>query len=75
MWDSFTDNIIDTSQTRWFCAKTTYIQAKQKISMGKVTEMRKLWSSIVCSRSFLSPSWKNDSDYMDFQPVCQGWKS
>ena len=47
---------------------------KTQISVRKFTEVRK-HNRYACSRSFFSPGWKNDSDYMVFQPGWPGWKS
>ena len=38
---------------------------KTQISVRKFTEVRK-HNRYACSRSFFSPGWKNDNDYMDF---------
>ena len=38
---------------------------KTLISVRTFTEVRK-HNRYACSRSFFSPGWKNDSDYMDF---------
>ena len=41
---------------------------KTQISVRKFTEVRK-HDRYACWRSFFSPGWKNDSDYMDFSAV------
>ena len=46
---------------------------KTLISVRKFTEVRK-HNRYACSRSFFSPGWKNDSDYMDFSARLAGLK-
>ena len=46
---------------------------KTQISVRKFTEVRK-HNRCACSRSFFSPGWKNDSDYMDFSARLAGLK-
>ena len=46
---------------------------KTQISLRKFTEVWKR-NRYACSRSFFSPGWKNDSDYMDFSACLAGLK-
>ena len=46
---------------------------KTLISVRKFTEVQK-HNRYACSRSFFSPGWKNDSDYMDFLARLAGLK-
>ena len=44
-----------------------------QIFTRKFTEVQKQ-NRYACSRSFFSPGWKNDSDYMDFSSRLAGLK-
>ena len=46
---------------------------KTQISVSKFTEVRK-HNRYTCSRSFFSPGWEKDSDYMDFSARLAGLK-